>query len=65
MASADTLLEGNHVGTDTRGINAVIASPLATGGAHVDAASGLVAGDSDYDIVSELEPTMHERDIVK
>src|SRR5215472_1911776 len=57
LALADTLLDRNHVGTDARGVDAIITSPLATGGAHVDAASSLVASYPNDYVVSESEPT--------
>src|SRR5262249_61287530 len=57
LALADTRLDRNHVRTDARGIDAIITSPLATGGAHVDAASSLVVSNPNDDVVSESEPT--------
>src|SRR3954447_3999689 len=38
-------------------VHSVVALTLSTGGAHVDAASELVANDPDYDVICEKEPT--------
>src|SRR5262245_33679104 len=56
-ALPDALAKGTHVGADTSCVHSIVTDPLAAGGAHVDAASCLVAGDPDDDIVGEPEPT--------
>src|ERR1700716_4032681 len=45
-----------NIGADARGVHPIITSPLAAGRAHVDAASGHVTGDPDYDVIREPEP---------
>ena len=45
-----------NIGADARGIHPIIPAPLAAGRAHVDAASGHITGDPDYDVIGEPEP---------
>ena len=54
--SVDAFPERANIGADARGVYPIITAPLAAGRAHVDAASGHVTGDPDYDVIGEPEP---------
>src|SRR5262249_42726771 len=56
-SSPDTLAERAHVGANAGSVDSVVTPTLSTCGAHVNAASGLVADNPDDDIVGEAEPT--------
>src|ERR1700730_10398986 len=45
-----------NIGADARGVHPIVTEPLAAGRAHVDATSGHVTGDPDYDGIAEPEP---------
>jgi hypothetical protein len=57
MESADAPSERAGVRAYACGVHSVITATLSTGGAHVNAASGLVAEDPDDYVVGEAEPT--------
>ena len=56
--SADAPSERDRVRSYACGVHSVITATLSTGGAHVNAATGLVADDPDDDIVDEAKPTI-------